>query len=124
MSYTWFETLKYVVTESSLTHQASMTINRNYIYFAPFSFVPTGTPSAWDGSPSVETLGYSLLSLPGLRAASRLATFEGTHYARSIGPIESSLGEPCTEARVACQLEASAGGKGAPGMDGCTVLQQ
>ena len=72
-------------------------------------------------TPSLERLGYSLPSLPGLRAASRLATFEGTYHTRSIDPIQGSFREPCTEARVACQLETSAGGKGAPGMDGDSV---
>jgi hypothetical protein len=56
-------------------------------------------------TPSLERLGYSLPSLPGLRAASRLATFEGTYHTRSIDPIQGSFREPCTEARVACQLE-------------------
>ncbi len=61
------------------------------IYFAAISFVPTGTEAAMIRTPSLETLGYSPLSLPGLIVASRLATFEGTHYIRSIDPIESSL---------------------------------
>jgi hypothetical protein len=61
------------------------------IYFAAISFVPTGTEAAMIRTPSLETLGYSPLSLPGLIVASRLATFEGTHYTRSIDPIESSL---------------------------------
>ncbi len=95
----------------------SLSFRRSII--GPSACGVVGRGCDWKVSRSHGDLGVH----PPCRACDR-TIFEGTYHARSIDPIQGSLREPCTEARVACQLEEGAGGKGTPGMDGCTVLQR
>jgi hypothetical protein len=66
-----------VVNRSGDVPQASVHSNAYHIYFAAFSFVPNGTDAMIIPIPSLERLGYSLPSLPGLKDLCDRAKGEG-----------------------------------------------
>ena len=76
-----------VVNRSGVVPQASVHSNADHIYFAAFSFVPNGTDAMIIPIPSLERLGYSLPSLPGLKDLCDRAKGEGTFLSRFVDPI-------------------------------------
>jgi hypothetical protein len=77
MSYAWFASPKQVLTHWGPVLQASVQTRRDHIDFAAFSFVPNGTDAMIIPIPSLERLGYSLPSLPGLKDLCDRAKGEG-----------------------------------------------